>query len=362
VRDFADSQEPDTGARAWHAVLAAKNPALLGAGLSAGGDLAARGLDAASVAARRLAIGGTAKDYGDIVKEQGTRRGIEFLQKYLGRIPEQQGLTNTLMPQSQADYAVRAADRTANVLGPQIGASLERAAGEIPAGAIDKGAVELELARKAQALEQAARPGARQFDQAISQVGAAPFETPADIARLKREFEAEAYVPTSVASLRDSRYAQAQKAGADATRQHLRDVMAQASPDTNQAFTQASADYGPTRLVEKMASKGAVRSMATPLAAGAALGGWGGYEARHDLRDAGVGAVGGAAIGALGKNYAPDLAANVARLGQRGASSIADNAPGLVRIGMLQLDLGNTNDPAQADDELERQRREAAAR
>lgn len=328
-------------------------------GLSGVASRLAEGADKGSVLARRYAMGGTEKDYGDIVKEQGTRRGIEFLKHDLGRMPEEQGLTNIIIPQSKADLAVRAADRRSE-LGRDIGASLEQAGAELPSGTIDRMEVIDPLSRQESALRVAKRPGGYQLNQAVKQAWAAPLETPADLAQLKREYEAEAYSPTAAAGSRESRYALGQKAGADAARSHLRDVMDQTS--VGPAFAEASKNYGKTRLIEKLATRGAVANMAAPAIVGAGAGGAIGYETRRDWPSVAGGALAGAVAGALGKDYAPDLAANVLRLGERGLNATAEATPGLVKLGMMQLDLRGKTDPAAVEDEQERKRREAEGR
>lgn len=306
-----------------------------GGGVGATLGAAGEALGAIAPVARRFAMGGTAKDYGDIVKREGTRAGIDYIEKDLGKIPEQQGLTNTLWPQSKAGLAKRAATRIEEDVGPKVGESLVRAESEIPAGAIDKQAVMGPLQREADALDNAARPGSRQYDQTIMQAARAPFETPTDVAKLKRAYEKESYAEGAIGGSRESRYATAQKSGADATRAHLSDVMNSADPVTAAQFEKASRDFADTKLVEHMAANATKYDFAAPLA-GAAGGGFLGYETGHDARSTLEGAAGGALAG----RYGADLTANVARLGERAT-------PALARLGGQ---LASKANPASAQD------------
>jgi hypothetical protein len=314
-RSVGDAKpDEDVATQAMRALAAGEKGAVLGGALGAGGEV----LGAVARVARRFAMGGTSKDYGDIVKEQGTRSGIDYIQKELGNIPEQQGLTNLLWPQSKAGLAKRAATRAEEDVGPKVGESLVRAESEIPAGAINKQAVIGPLQREADALDNAARPGSRQFDQTIKQAAVAPFETPTDVAKLKRAYEAESYADGAIGGSRESRYATAQKAGADATRAHLSDVMDSADPVTAAQFHKASRDFADTKLVEGMAANASKYDFALPLG-GAVAGGFIGHDVGHDARST----LEGAAAGALAGRYGADLTANLSRAGERATPALA---------------------------------------
>lgn len=299
-----------------------------GAGIGAAAGGAAAALGAVVPTARRFAVGGTSKDYGDIVKEQGTRAGIDYIEKDLGKIPEEQGLTNAVFPQSRAGYAKRAAARADDVVGPELGATLKLAEREIPANAINKQAVMGPLQREADALDNAGRPGSRQYDQTIMQAARAPFETPTDVAKLKRAYEAESYATGASGGSRESRYATAQRAGADATRDHLSDVMNSADPVTAARFEKANRDFADTKLIENMATKGSLYDLAAPLVGAGVGAGVGGYTG-HDMRSA----AGGAVAGALAGRYGADMVANAARDGERVLEQ-----PGIQRLGALLTD------------------------
>lgn len=298
-----------------------------GAGIGMVAHGAGAALGALAPTARRFAVGGTAKQYGDIVDEMGTRSGIDYVSKDLGKIPEQQGLVRP-WPQSKAGYAKRSAARADDNLGPALDDKLLQAESEIPAGSVDKQQPMGRLQRTADKLDNAARPGAEQIDQAITQMARAPLETPLDVARLKREYEGESYAAGSVAGSLESRYAKGQKFAADATRDHLRQVMDSADPVTANDFQKLSRDYSDTKLIENMSKKASAYDFAAPLA-GAGIGGFTGYEAGHDMRST----AGGMAAGALAGRYGADMVANVARGGERVLEQ-----PGIQRLGALLTD------------------------
>lgn len=299
-----------------------------GAGIGAAAGGAAAALGAVAPVARRFAMGGTAKQYGDIVDEMGTRSGIDYVSKDLGNIPEKQGLTNVLWPQSRAGYAKRSAARADDNLGPAIDEKLIQAESEIPAGSVDRQQPMGRLQRTADNLDNAARPGAEQVDQAITQMARAPFETPLDVAKLKRQYEGESYAKDAVAGSIESRYAKGQKFAADATRDHLRQIMDSADPVTAAHFQKLSSDYADTKLVENMSKKASMYDFAAPLV-GAGVGGYAGHEIGHDFRSTAEGMAAGAFAGLRGA----DLVANVARGGERALGS-----PGIQRLGALLTD------------------------
>lgn len=327
-RAYGDSEEQDPQARLMEALDAARQPALIAGGGSGALGVAQKALGAGANVARRFAVGGTQKQYGDIVDEMGTREGLDYLNQNLGRIPDEQGLTNRLLPQSKAGYARKAAARAEDVEGPRIGASLKQAANEIPPTAIQRSAVEQPIVQRADRLEKAARPGWKESDQALAQAQAAPLDTPTDLARLKREFENEAYAKGAVGGSGEDLYAKGQAQAASSTRNHLREVMAQARPETNAAFTDASANYADTKLIENMAKKGAIQDIAAPIVGGT-LGAGAGYYYGRDKESIAKGAV----VGTLAGKYGPDLTANVLRLGEQGSRALGENASSLARLG-----------------------------
>jgi hypothetical protein len=327
ARAYGDS-EKQGAARLMEALDAARNPALLaGAGGAVLGTAQKLSGTGANVA-RRYAVGGTQKQYGDIVDEMGTREGLDYLNKDLGRIPDEQGLTNRLIPQSKAGYARRAAARAEDVEGPRIGAALKQAADEIPRGAVRREAIEAPIVQRADSLERAARPGWSESDQALAQARAAPLQTPEDIAILKRAYEREAYAKGAAGGSKEDLYAKGQAHAASSAREHLREVMRQARPETNEAFTDASANYADTKLIENMAKRSAVQDIAAPLVGGT-LGAGAGYYYGHDPESAAKGALAGGLIG----RYGPDLTANVLRLGEQSSAALGENASSLAKLG-----------------------------
>jgi len=341
--------DDDLKTQAMQALAAGEKGTAYGAGAGVLGESVgalAQPLDRATVALRRNAFGGTAGDNQALIEEMGTRKGLEFIEKDLGRIPERQGLTNVIIPQSASGLAKRAADRNKLVNGPAIGDSLSDAGYQLtpqpqPPGQwhppqkapiVNRGQIDAQLAEQAKIAKESPEltgQDASNFVEARGRLRNQTVTTPTDLQRLKNRYESGAYAPGSVAGSMESSAAKVNAEAARATREHLDDVMSQADPATYAKFKRANADYGDTAMVENMARAHAARGLAAPLL-GAGLGGVLGYEIRKDTGDALMGAAAG---GVAGRTYGPDLAANVARLGEQGASAVGGSTPALAKLG-----------------------------
>lgn len=341
LRSYGDAPEGMDQRDAAMAALAqgGKDAAISGAvtGALAIPGAVASGLGAVSDKARAAAIGGTASDY----RKLADKYGMDYVEGDLGRIPEQLGVTNTIVPQSASGYARRLAD-VKGESGAQIGQALDDAAQQLEPGFVDKDAL---LAEMAAAQRQAAGgplgnrdAQAAALGRVADAMGDQTVQTPADLRALKSTYEAQAY-PDALAGSNESLMGQAHKTAADITRGQLRDAMSYTLPETQSAFNQGNQRYGQAAILGEMAQNRAAGNMAQtgPMmtgmlgSAGAALGA---LASHGDYGGALLGAAAAKPMFNAARDYGPDAIANVTRLGERGMAPvgaasdwISQNAP-----------------------------------
>ena len=348
LQGFGDSN-PDAppGERALDAVKKA-NAGGTSAGITAGvltgvGELGDAMGDAAT-RARASAIGANGVD----LRKLAADRGLDFATDQLGRLPEDMGVTNRIVPQSAADYARRIGGNDGQGAmigdtGARIGQSLRDAEAQGVGAYIDPMSMDAAMVARSRAAANgpggdapaesaaldAVREGMRrQYGYAAQQRGAG-LKTPTDLRELKTAFTDRAY-PDAISGSSESLMGKAHTAGADVVRAHLDDVMSHASPQTYSDFQQGNADYGKLKLMDALARKRAAQQYA----GGGMLGNVGagvvgagtGY-----LFGGAPGAAAGAGVGLLrpayhaAQAYGPDLGANLGRIGE---SAIGAMNPG----------------------------------
>lgn len=338
LQGFGDSS-PDAppGERALAAVKSANaggTSAGITAGMLTGVDVAGEGLGNAATRARSAAIGATGQD----LRKLSADRGLDFATDQLGRLPEQMGVTNRIVPQSAADYARRLGGNNGEGAmigdaGARVGQSLRDAEQQGVGSIIDPQAMDAAMAQRVAAARGGPAGDAGAEANALQAVrnGMARqnIQTPTQLRELKTTYANRAY-PDAVSGSSESIMGQAHKAGADVARGELENAMGYALPETNSAFQQSTSDFGKLKLMDALARKRAAQQYA----GGGMLGNVG-----AGLVGAGVGAAFGGAPGAAAgagigllrpayhaaQAYGPDLGANIGRMGE---SAIGAMNPG----------------------------------
>lgn len=365
VRAYSDADpEQDMGDRALEALATGGKDALT-AGVITGGMSGvdavagglAKGMGAASRGLRTAAIGGTPGQF----RKLADQRGLDFVESELGALPEQLGVTNTIKPQNASDYARRLAETKATE-GGRVDQALADANDQLSPGFVDKDDL---LARMGEA-EAAAQRGATgnrgARASAIGNVRDAmadqTIKTPADLAALKRTYEANAY-PDALSGSAENAMGQAHKLGADVSRDQLRNAMDHTLPETQDAFNSGNQRFGQAAILEEMARNRAAGNAAQtgPMMTGmlgAVGGGLGAMVGQGNLGMAALGAAAAKPMFNMARDYGPDLGANVARLGERGMGAAAGGADWLSRnapTGNLTAALGGQRPDAPDGDQ-----------
>lgn len=338
LQGFGNSS-PDAppGERALAAVKAANEggtSAGLTAGVLTGVDELGNSLGNAATRARSAALGAGSVD----LRKLSADRGLDFATDQLGRLPEDMGVTNRIIPQSAQDYARRIGGNDGQgamigEAGARVGQSLRDAEAQGVGALIDPGAMDQAMAQRVAAARNGPAGDAASEAAALQSVreGMARqnIQTPTQLRQLKTAYANRAY-PDAVSGSSESLMGQAHRAGADVARGELEHAMGYALPETNSEFQQGTTDFGKLKLMDALARKAA----ASQYAGGGMLGNVG-----AGIAGAGVGALAGgstgAAIGAsaglvrpaiaAARSYGPDLGANIGRLGE---SAIGAMNPG----------------------------------
>lgn len=326
---------------------------LLGSGL----DKVSSWLGEASDKARTAAIGASGADLGKLAKN----RGLDFVEGNVGRMPEELGVTNTLLPVSTSGYAKRFAERGSQANDQITGAlaDADRQVADLVPGQ-SRANIVAGIDRSSDAAGASAFGDRGSYQRALDDVRTGvdqqTLDKPSDLRALKTQLDSRAY-PNALQGSSESITGQAHTQAAAAVRDELRGVMSQAAPETNAAFTQGNQDYGKSAMLEDLATKRAAGQYAGggmlgnlgSSAVGAGVGGmFGGLS----------GAAAGAGLGmvrpalAAAQQYGPDFGANLGRLGERAtgslggaASQMADSA-GIAKLGGLLA----AEHPVQAQD------------
>lgn len=323
---------------------------LVSGGASALGSAAGVAKDlwaSASDKARAAAVGFGGQDLKKIARD----KGLDFVEENVGRLPEQLGVTNRVIPQSASTYAKRFEDRAAQA-DQQIGQSTvdAEAQGVKGPGFIDKPGMVGKVRQAGNAVargplgDRDARAGA--IENVASGMAQQPISTPAELRALKSSLDSVAY-PSALEGSSESIMGQAHKVGGDVARNQLRDAMGYALPETNQAFTQGNIDYGHAATMA-----GVSRDAAAQRYAGGGLMGNMGAAAVGAAAGAPFGqASTGAALGlarpayAAAQNYGADFGANMARgleggsgVGERLGNAVANSPAGALGAGATPSD------------------------
>lgn len=335
ARSLGDSGDDDYKTQLLHAFLSSG----VGGALGGAGAVAAHGLGAAADWAgekagdvgnylRRAAYGVSKSDVDALTAEKGTTAGLDYAENELGRLPDKLGLSNRLVPTSAGGYA-RKGEAAKTAGGQTMGAGLDRAAGEVPSLEIDRAKDSLleqyaQLANHDRTVASGSKGTAPYFDDMASRLQDATPATPRDLHSLKTGYESLADAPGAIPGSQESAKAIANNAAGNSAREQLTNVMGQASPESNRMFQEGAQQYGDAATVEDIAKRAASKNIVAPLL-GASLGGYAGYQTRHDLEDAGFGALAGGALVRGGQTYGADFGANLAR----GAETLAGGAGNL---------------------------------
>jgi hypothetical protein len=344
MRSYSDSQG-DPGDRALAALAQGgeaglKAGALTGA-VGAAGKLAggaAGWFGDAADKARTAAIGATGADLKKLAKS----RGLDFVEGPVGSMPEELGVTNTLLPVSPSGYAQRFAakkDAADQAITQSIADAQQQGVGK---DFVDQQALVDAVRRQGAQVgggllgDRDARAAA--YDKVGNALADQSVQTPADLRSVKTAYDHVAY-PKQLEGSSESFMGQAHKTAADAARGQLRDAMSYALPETEQAFTQGNQQYGQAAILEELARNRAAQQYA----GGGLMGNLGAAAIGAGIGSTfggASGAMGGAALGfarpamSAAQQYGPDLGANMARLGERGMGamgggmqSLAQSAP-----------------------------------
>lgn len=310
------------------------------------------------------------------------QEGLDYTRDELAQAAERHGLTNKIIPQSPESFAKRAS-AARDAAGAAEGAALDAAGGQGVRGdmrSIQSGLGEL---RDTAALDptsdrQAVPPI---YDRMISNLeqdigrsvdtgaelstpryygGRSPWDvsegpatpdqvrivggpqnaemTPRDIWALKKKYEAKGGYPSDqIKNLPEGLTQTAYQNASDVPREHLQDVMHQATPDIYDQFNTGRGDFSELAALANLANERAIHNDSHSLgalpasifsgggaAAGASLGGTVGAAA---------GAAAGYGMGQANRIYGPDAAANTMRgfehlagMGAGGARTVARGA------------------------------------
>lgn len=329
--------DEDLQTQAWKAL--AGGAAGGGVGTVLGGVVGGAGhlLGDAADRARTAAIGASGADLTKLAKS----RGLDFVEGNVGKMPDELGVTNKLWPVSPSGYADRLAARGTQAneaitgsladaetqLSDKLPGAKSRVLDEMRHGALDPSEGDIgQEAGAGAAREAVANDMARR-----------PMDTLEDMRALKTSLDKSAFKNGSLQDSSASMMGQAQRAGGDAVRGEMRDLMSQASPDANARFTQGNEDYGKASLLGELAQKRAAQQYAgggmLGNLAGGAIGagiGYGFGGPATAAAGAGLGMVRPALAAA--QHYGPDLGANLGRLGESALTGVGDS-PAIAKLG-----------------------------
>lgn len=299
------ARDPEEGVA--QAAVRAMPGAVLGAGIGGGAAAVGKlsgaigeGLDWLSDKARG-AVFGNAGAYNRLAQKQG----LGAVQN-LGSLPEELGVTNRWIPQDAAKYTERLIGTGENIggraaeFGQGVRGAVEQADQQLAPGFVDKAAIVDQLrnqqaaAASSGAGDAAAEAGA--LDSVATGMGNRTLNTPSDLWRTKTFYDQRAY-PDAVGGTPESFMGQAHAAAGNAARGQLRDIMQYTLPETEQAFTQNSQNYGNALTLGKLA------------------------RAKAAAQDAG-----GFTKSNFVTRYAPDAIANLSARGAEGLGAVSGGA------------------------------------
>jgi hypothetical protein len=292
------------------------------AGLTGVGKLAPMLSRAAN--SERAAAFSTPGDFATLAR----KNGLDYSQSELAQQAEEMGLTNSIIPQSAADYA-RKAGAVREASGQAYGQAIDDAGAQGAHGYLDPIASGLQTMQRQGAANRSSLGAPREAvaTELLDRLGPVnnTMQSPRQLWTLKKELEdAGGYVADDIRNLPTGQGPLVNQEAAGLARRELDSSMELALPETRQAYDTARRQHGFAATIENLANEKAIQD-AKPMGLLPTLGWSGAGGAMGGI----PGAVAGYGAGKLTRAYGHDAAANALTGGSALAEWAGSMAPGV---------------------------------